>query len=365
MHRGWRLSLWILPVSLFAAGVDVSSASAQAKPAPAKTAVPGKAAPSGKTPAAGKTSPPAPTASAAPSGLPVATPILTDSDKADDLYRQAVEAGKREEWQSAYELLAEAVRLKQSHDILGNLGTAEFRLGRYRDAAEHFTGSLKLYPVNGRPEGKSFSQALLDEARTQVMTLTLKVTPATAHVRVNGREVGPADRDTVFVDAGDVTIEVGGVPGYESARQALKAEKGKEQTISIDLGPLGGDKDKPSWAVIGVGAGLAAVAAGVGIGLGAAAKGAESEWRTKGEEIKKTPGAGPCPAQPTSGLCKEANDAANQHNAFTGASIALFATAGALGAATLVYGLWPRKAPVRAGAAVTPGAVAFTLGGQF
>ncbi len=354
MHRALRLSAWALPVCLLAAGLSGPSAAAQPKPPPAKTA-------------AAKTAPPVASGSAsagATASLPVSTPQLTDSDKADALYRQAVEAGRKEEWQTAYELLLDAVRLKQSHDILGNLGTAEVRLRRYRDAAEHFTASLKLYPVNGRPEGKAFSQSLLDEARAQVGTLALKITPATARVRVNGREYAAEDRDAVFVEPGEVTIEAGGLPGYEAQRQTVTAEKGKEKTVSMELNPLGGEGDKPSWALVGVGGGLAVVALGAGLGLVGAAKGAQDDILAKSKEVQATPGAGPCPKQPTSTLCMDIAAAKERHDTLAGAAIGLFVGAGVVAAVTAGYAFWPRS-KVKAGVAVGPQGGGIAITGAF
>jgi tetratricopeptide (TPR) repeat protein len=297
--------------------------------------------------------------------LPAPNPLETDSDKADALYRQASEAGKAGDWQKTYELLIEAVRLKQSHDILGNLGTAEHHLKRYRDAAEHFTASLKLYPVNGRPEGKAFSQTLLDEARAEVGTLALKITPVTARVRVNDREYAAADRDAVFVDPGEATVEVGGLPGYESLRKTVKVEKGREQTVTMELGLLGGGAEKPSWAVIGVGAGLAAVALGAGFGLVGAAQSTQDAIDAKRRILENTVKGGPCPKQPTSGICAEALTAKSQHDAFAGAALGLFAGAGVLAAVTAGYALWPRSNKVKAGVAVGPQGGGLVVTGAF
>lgn len=360
MHRALRLFAWTLPLCLLAAGVTGGPASAQPKPAPAKTA------------AAGKTAPPAVSASASASAssgavsLPAPNPLETDSDKADKLYREAVEAGKGGDWQKAYELLIDAVRLKQSHDILGNLGTAEFKLNRFRDAAEHFTASLKLYPVNGRPEGKAFSQTLLDEARAQVGTLALKITPVTARVRVNGKEYAAADRDAVFVDAGEATVEVGGLPGYEATRKVVKVEKGREQTVTMELGPLGGSTGKPSLVLIGVGAGVAALAAGFGVGFAVAASGQRAEVGKKYDGLHASPSQGPCTEKPSDGLCKDLLAAGQRHDAFANTALGLFIGTGAVAATTAVYALVSsRKAPVQAGAVIGPKAAAFSIQGSF
>jgi hypothetical protein len=162
-----------------------------------------------------------------------------------------------------------------------------------------------------------------------------------------------------------VTIEVGGLAGYEPQRKKLTVEKGKTETVTMALGTVGGEPEKPSWAIVGVGAGVAALALGVGVGFGFAAKDADDERRAKVESIRMTPGAGPCPASAPSGLCKEAADAASRHDALVGASIGLYVAAGLAGAATAVYGLWPRKSPVRAAVGAGPTGAALVLTGAF
>jgi len=292
-------------------------------------------------------------ASAAPSATAAAAPAApaTDSDKADALYRASVEAGKAEKWQEAYELLSEAVRLKQSHDILGNLGTTEFRLGRYRDAAEHFTASLRLYPVNGRPEGKAFSAALLDEAKTLVGTLVLKVTPPTAKVRVNGNEVAAAERDAVFVEAGDVVIEVGGLAGYESKRRVVKAEKGKVETVEMGLDPLGGAAQRnpiPGYVAGGIGA-AGAIAGAVLLGVGFAQKSDVEAKMPRDENGKalcvRSADAGPerhpdCPAL-------RSTEASAQAMANVG--LPMMIAGGVVVAGAIAYLLWPASTPKPAG----------------
>jgi hypothetical protein len=67
------------------------------------------------------------------------------------------------------------------------------------------------------PAGDDDNQVTFDAGGAYV------ITPATAKVRVNDREYAPTDRDVVFVEPGDVTIEVGGLPGYEAERRTVKA----------------------------------------------------------------------------------------------------------------------------------------------
>jgi hypothetical protein len=278
---------------------------------------------------------------------------MTDEEKADAWYREALEAGKAENWSRAYELLLDAVRLKQSHDILGNLGTAEFRLGRYRDAAEHFTASLKLYPVNGRPEGKAFSQSLLDEAKAQVGTLVLQIQPETAKIRVNGAEIAAGGRDLVFVEPGEVTIEVGGLAGFEPQRKKVTVEKGKSETVTMALGTVGvagARSPVPGYVAGGIGvAGL--VAGGVLLGLGFAQKGdveAKMPRDANGKPLcVRSSSAGP-ERHPD---CAALRDTESSAQTMANVGLPMMIGSGVVVAGAVAYLLWPSSAPKTAPAA--------------
>src|SRR5688572_449503 len=62
---------------------------------------------------------------------------VDSSARAVQIYTKGNLAAKNERWQEAYEAYAEAWKIKQHFQIAANLGRAELRLGKHRDAAEH------------------------------------------------------------------------------------------------------------------------------------------------------------------------------------------------------------------------------------
>lgn len=330
-----------IPFALVAAGGGAGTAAGQPRPTASATAAPGRSGRPATTAAPSGTA----SAAAAPTASPAAP--MTDDEKADAWYREALDAGKADNWSKAYELLLEAVRLKQSHDILGNLGTAEFRLGRYRDAAEHFTASLKLYPVNGRPEGKAFSQSLLDEAKAQVGTLVLRVTPTAAKVLVNRVEYTAGERDVVFVEPGEVTIEAGGLPGYEPQRKKLTLEKGKSETVTMALatvGVAGARSPIPGYVAGGIGA-VGLIAGGVLLGVGFAQKG-----DVAGKMPRDENGAPLCVRSSAAGPerhpdCAALRDAESSAQTMANVGLPMMIGSGVVVAGAIAYLLWPSSAP--------------------
>lgn len=334
-----------VPLTLLVAASGVGTAAGQPRPSAAGSAAPARAGMPARSSGSAATAAPTANATAAASAVPAAP--KSDDEKADAWYREALEAGKADNWSRAYELLLDAARLKQSHDILGNLGTAEFRLGRYRDAAEHFTASLKVYPVNGRPEGKAFSQSLLDEAKAQVGTLVLRITPEAAKVRVNAAEIAAGAREVVFVEPGEVTIEVGGLAGYEPQRRKLTVEKGKTETVTMGLGTVGvvGERSPvPGYVAGGIGvAGL--VAGAVLLGVGFAQKGDVAAKMPRDEN-----GAPLCVRSSAAGPerhpdCATLRDAESSAQTMANVGLPMMIGSGVVVAGAIAYLFWPSSGP--------------------
>ena len=67
-------------------------------------------------------------------------------DHADELFEQAVTAYDAGRLADAEAKLAEAWGLKRTHDIAGNLGVVELKLGKYPEAATHLAWALQHFP---------------------------------------------------------------------------------------------------------------------------------------------------------------------------------------------------------------------------
>src|SRR5215212_6726576 len=84
-------------------------------------------------------------------------------DKARELFLEGVKATEKGQWARAHAAFLAAWSLKQHYQIAGNLGTAEAKLGKWRDAATHLSMYLREAPKAKVEERKS-AEALLTQA---------------------------------------------------------------------------------------------------------------------------------------------------------------------------------------------------------
>ncbi|MCK6591877.1 MAG: hypothetical protein L6Q76_30360, partial [Polyangiaceae bacterium] len=113
--------------------------------------------------------------------LSAAQPVLGQAAEktADEYALEGRELAARNDFQGAYAAYMEAWKRKRSFDIAGNLGVAELRLGRMREAAEHLTYCEQNYPaVRDAEQTKKLEvvRELLKEARAQVGVARIRVT---------------------------------------------------------------------------------------------------------------------------------------------------------------------------------------------
>jgi hypothetical protein len=209
-------------------------------------------------------------------------------DEVDALVQRAQKAFDKGRFEDALIQLALAWEQRQSYDIAGNLGIVELKLGRVRDAADHLEFALRYFPPTEGASLKAGLQAKLDEARSQVGAVLLRVEPPDAEVLVNGRRVEPGllGRE-VFVGAGAVTIVVRR-EGYLQEQRTLTVEKGGQLDQAIALRKVPPPPPPPvppppppppRWPAVVLGA-VGVVGLGVGTGLVVAGGGEGSEAET-------------------------------------------------------------------------------------
>jgi hypothetical protein len=161
-----------------------------------------------------------------------AASVMTPQQR--DLYETGMSAAAKERWGEAHAAWLAAWGLKRHYQIAGSLGTAEAKLGRYRDAAEHLASFMREAPATKVKERQSV-QELLAEVRKHVGALGIKVEPAGAEVFVDGVRVGKAPlADEVFVDAGARVIEAR-LEGYEIASAKVDAAAGASREVALRL----------------------------------------------------------------------------------------------------------------------------------
>lgn len=321
--------------------------------------------------------------------LSAAQPVLGQAAEktADEYALEGRELAARNDFQGAYAAYMEAWKRKRSFDIAGNLGVAELRLGRMREAAEHLTYCEQNYPaVRDAEQTKKLEvvRELLKEARAQVGVARIRVTrddggsAAGAGVFVDGRPVGRVEEGgrleqpllllspEVFVDPGSRTFSAS-LPGCEDAVTVLAVPKGG----AVDAGLMLSCRRQISWPLVIAGASVAAAGIGVGIGTavhsGARSADADAAW----VELYDKEGGAACRNPANLARCNDIVSGDEDWRLYRGIAIGSFVVAGAAATATLIYvlvgGSSPAKkdAGIQAGVAVLPGGGSAVVRGSF
>jgi hypothetical protein len=277
-------------------------------------------------------------------------------DQGNKLYDQ----GKLPQAEASY---LEAWKLKKSYDVAGNLGNLEADMNKPRQAAEFLSYAIREFPAGGRPQLRDALIKRLAEVQSKVGTLRVKVSKPGAEIFVDQVSVGlsPIDYD-LYLDPGTHTVEAR-LEGYPPASATVTLARGKGNEVGITLVAKTANK-AVIYGGIGV-AGAAAVAGAVFAGLSAAKAGSASSLR---DEIVASPQKG-CPPPDSanlSGKCADLKSALDAKATFGSAAVWSFVGAGAVGAATLIYGLTAGGSgrSSRSGLVVTP-VVAGQGGGLF
>jgi hypothetical protein len=312
---------------------------------------------------------------------PLAKPAPESGKSAEGLYKEGVRFYRDKKWAEAESAFRAAWALSPTFDVAYNLGNAEFRQGKYRDAAEHLSFALRVWPLlEATADLRPIAEKRLAEARTFVGALTVKVNVIQAEVVVDGTAVGTSPLPgEVFVAPGTHVIQAKAA-GYDGANQTVTIEKGATRTIELSLEatrlmapPAATSKvratqaaptatvgtpapsEGPSLVVIGVGIGVAVAATAGGIASAVVSNARDDERASLLGEIGGRsacwPGGAPSPR------CGEVLDLSAAEKTFRGVSITSFIVAGAALGATLTYVFWPRAADDLSGSArvtVTP-----------
>ncbi len=281
------------------------------------------------------------------------------ADAADTYFRQGNGLYKEQRWADARAAYESAWRLEKSHDIAANLGYAEMKLGRFRDAAEHLAFAVKNWPPTGKADKREYAVERLVLAKQQVGALTIRVDTERADVFVDGAIVGASPlEDDVFVEPGSHTVEAKRA-GREDAKQVVTVAKGGAQTVALALPPVPPSPPPPppmpsaqpppvapvtapgpnraivvSGAVIG-GVGLVV---GAGLAIGSAIKGSNADSALTA--LQRTGQGKVCPTQMAA--CSAIDSDRRAHDALGKGALGAFVTGGALGLATLGYALAAR-----------------------
>jgi hypothetical protein len=132
-----------------------------------------------------------------------------ERDQARHLYDEAIQYGKRGDYRKAKASLSAAWALLKSWEIAVNLGSAEMRLGQYRDAAEHLAWGIRDGALK---EGETYgplvkAKTLLTEAAAHVGQVKLLADEPGASIYVDDDVVGKSPLvDPLYLDPGTHVI---------------------------------------------------------------------------------------------------------------------------------------------------------------
>ena len=270
-------------------------------------------------------------------------------DRADELFEQATAAYDAGRLPEAHAKLEQAWALKKTHDIAGNLGIVELKLGEHAHAAEHLAWALKHFPPTEADQAKRGFEQKLAKARAQLGALRVRVNVDGAEVTVNGRAMGTAPLDDeVFVEAGTVKVSARR-EGYVAVEQAVSVQKGEAREVAVVLVAVATPPVKvgPHRALLVVSGVLAAggLAAGAGLTVAANGKGAD-----RVALLGKLGGASGC-SQPSSANpadCGTLLNTAKSQSTLRNGAVALFATGSGAALVTAGLAVWALKMPSRA-----------------
>jgi PEGA domain len=337
--------------------------------------------------------------------------LAAGADAATDpaaLYKEGVELYSKNKWKEAKAKFQEAWRLNPTGDVAYNLGSTEYQLHEYRNAAEHLSFALRHWPLlTVMVKLKPIAKQRFDESRAFVAALTVKVNVPNAAVFVDGRSVGKEPLEAeVFVEPGKHTVEAK-LDGYAGAKETVDTTRVSALAVSLTLSalqpaPTAATSVAPAPSVtasagavpvappstassvasappimevphgrrktgiIIAGGATAGAVLVAGVVFTVVANGKANAARDKNDQIIRTMGAGTC-AQPN-GACGEAASLFHDRQGFSNAAAWSFIAAGAFGAATAIYAVATKPAPktrMRAGPLLTADSGGLMIGGEW
>jgi tetratricopeptide (TPR) repeat protein len=201
------------------------------------------------------------------------------AERAAALYREGntlYDQNKHLEAEARYQA---AWDIQRSFDVAGNLGNVELVVKQPREAAEHLSYAIEIFPLGEKPAKKAFLEERLAQAKAQIGTLKISVNVDGAEVLVDGRVVGRSPlQGEVFVDPGDRVIEAR--RGAERTTTSVVAAQGSSQSVSLSLASA--DEMNMGLVIAGGAVGLAGVASGVTFALLSSAKGDDAAAAQRG-----------------------------------------------------------------------------------
>jgi len=278
--------------------------------------------------------------------------LVKAQDRADELFEQGATAYHAGRLSEAEGKLGQAWALKKTHDIAGDLGVVEFKLGKFVLAAEHLAWALQHFPPTESDQARRAFQETLAKTRPQVATLRIRVDIDGADVTVNGRAVGttPIAAD-VFLEPGTVTL-VARRDGYVAVQRSVTIPKGEARDVSLTLAPVTPARRSLVPAIV-LGS-ASAVGLGVGIATTVLSSAKQRDVDTQRAAILNQGGQCVKPSTSAAGACVQLENTAKAVDTNANAARVAYVTSGVFAIGAVVYVLLPQPKAATTGVWVMP-----------
>lgn len=227
--------------------------------------------------------------------------------------------------------------LKRHPQIAANLADCEVKLGKYRDAAEHFSFMVRDPNGEAQPEEKQEAQRRLKEVQAKIGTLVITVNVGSAEVLLDGKSVGMSPlQEPVFVEPGSHTIEAR-KDGYLPSKTTTVVVAASSSPLTINLKSAEQHDERSTGLIIG-GAALSAALLGSGIVFTVVSNGKANDADGLSATLKQA--GAPRPCQSNADDCASINSRRRSRDTFANAAMGSYIAAGALAIGTVGYGLF-------------------------
>ncbi len=155
--------------------------------------------------------------------------------RAEQLFHEGTRAFESAEYAEAYKALHAAWELAPSYRTAAGLGQVELQIEQFRDAAFHLSFCLRHYPPDGDPGIRAHVEDGLEQARTHVAGLRVRVSVEEATVSVDGVAYGKSPLDgLLFVDPGSHTVAASR-EGYRTVEEVVETPLRATRDVSLTL----------------------------------------------------------------------------------------------------------------------------------
>lgn len=295
--------------------------------------------------------------------------------QAASFYQQGNVEFEKKNWPAAESAYLKAWAITRTFDVAANLGEVEFHLGKMRETAEYLSYSLRTAPPSSKPAQRERTTHFLEQVKEKLGILRLRVNVEGASVSINGSPIAAEEvAHEIFVDPGTCTV-VATRDGYIEARATIEAKAGSSSDVALSLdvkkssavvsdASVSGGASTPVLVTGGVVSGLAVVA---GVVFTVIANGKASDADQQRKELMQAYGAPGCTGATVPPECDTLSNSTDARATMSNLAVWSFLGAGAVGAATVIYGLAaPKHGPrqdVRVVPVVTGKSAGITIGG--